>query len=417
MAGQHARLSPSSAHRWLNCPGCIALCHDVESKPSTYAQEGTVAHDLAARCLRNGFDAKKYQAHWGWCNVAGASGVQSDRPNAGGAYVTEIDQEMIDAVQSYLDHVRALGGDAMHVETRFRVAEHLWGTVDCCIRDDLEGVLHVLDYKHGQGVIVEAEENPQLMIYALGAISATQVEGLYDQVRIHIVQPRAAQSDGAPKTWDIGTDELLRWRDEVLMPGAERALAEGAARQAGPWCRFCDGLHLCPEIEAEALASAQQTFAEVPADPAAEISLPAPTELPPGKLGRVLDFLALLEPWAKAVREHAYDRAHKGEQIPGHKLVRTQNRRSWSDKRKAEGALVGPLRSKAYKTDVVTPAQAEKALKAAGWSKDQIQEFLGDLVSTKQHTAVVPESDKRPALSTGADKFKTADLDAEDWLN
>lgn len=412
----HAKLSPSAAHRWMNCPGSIRLCEQVVKKTSIYAQEGTIAHYLAQECLTKNHNANLYNGWWGWDNLwKNETGIQEGRPADNGLFVIRIDEEMIEAVQAYLDYARSFG-EQMFVEQKFQIHAgeeiDLWGTADLCIPDDLFSVLHVFDYKHGKGVPVDVEWNPQLMIYAYGALGSDH--SIYDQVKLHVIQPRTPYS-GAIKSWEISTKDLGTWVSENVLPAAEATLKSDAPLVSGDWCKFCDALPTCPEMEKRALESAQQSFTQVPAEVEKQLTLPVPEELQPEKLRQVLDFLNLFEPWAKAVRNLAHEKLAQGEHIPGYKMVKTKSQRKWADEKQAENTLM-PVLESVYDMKIKSPAGAEKALKAEGWKKQDIKELLDKLVTTKEGQTIAPESDKRPALNPG-NAFKDADLQDADFLN
>jgi hypothetical protein len=232
--GFHSKLGASKAARWLNCPGSVPLCETVpEPPPSKYAELGSAAHALAEQCLIHGGDAFDY---WGEpC---------PEYPD----YI--VDTDMVEAVQVYVDHCRSLmepfpgERSLFKIEHKFWLAEidiHLFGTADFVAYDPRSQWLHVADYKHGAGVVVDVRNNPQILYYALGAIEAfgEPIKG----VTLHVVQPRAPGK--AVKEWVVPKGGMQRFRFE-LIDGLNRVHSGDDTLKAGDWCRFCPAKTVCP---------------------------------------------------------------------------------------------------------------------------------------------------------------------------
>jgi Protein of unknown function (DUF2800) len=234
---EHALLSASGAARWMACPGSIRLSEGIADRPSSYAEEGTTAHELAARCLR----ARRQDA----------------------AAVTT-DPEMTAPIDIYLEAVRAViePGDRLLVEHRVDLGPldppvPMFGTADAIVIKPKRRQLHVFDLKYGSGVPVEAEGNVQGRYYALGALLAAGHE--IDTVEVTIVQPRFPHPAGPVRREIVLALELLVWGHELLA-AAHRALAPEAPLAPGPHCRFCPAQGTCPALHEHALASAQDDF-------------------------------------------------------------------------------------------------------------------------------------------------------------
>ena len=210
----HSRIGASSSERWMACPKSPAMSDGVTRKSSEYAMEGTAAHSVAEHFLnmwvKDGDKPKAYPSLFAKVTVEDKT--------------FEVTDEMADAVQVYLDTIYAdaelFGQEKILIEHRFalpKIHPDLYGTNDCCLYTETQSVI-VYDYKHGAGKVVDAVENPQLMIYALGALNefpdATTVEMV-------IVQPRAKHPDGPVRRYTMGVDDLKAWGDEVLKPAAE----------------------------------------------------------------------------------------------------------------------------------------------------------------------------------------------------
>ena len=240
---RHARLGASGAHRWMNCPGSIRMAEGLAERTSSYAQEGSAAHAVAEYCLQKDKDADELIGK-----------------KVEGVLVTE---EMANAVQRYLDYVRERSeGCEVHIEETFSLEklnppDDMFGTCDFAFFRD--GRLTVMDYKHGAGVAVEIAGNPQLRYYATGALFTLGYPA--KEVEMVIVQPRARHVDGPIRSETIPTSELMKWAKK-LMAVADAALLPDAPLVAGSWCRWCDASPVCPELQEQALRSAQVDFAD-----------------------------------------------------------------------------------------------------------------------------------------------------------
>lgn len=226
----HSPLGASSAERWMNCPGSVNLIRqlapDSDSEEPDYRRDGTQAHALAAHCLENDLEA--------W--------------EADPTEFPELTSDMMQAVQEYLEFVREQHG-SRKVEVRVHVPEFhpaFYGTLDCVVRATLDtgGSIHVIDYKHGVGVVVDAEDNPQLKYYAYGDIATWGAPDFWP-VKLTIVQPRAFHPDGAIRTWETTVGEIRRWAEEELRPAME-ATQDLDYLALGQWCRFCPAKLVCP---------------------------------------------------------------------------------------------------------------------------------------------------------------------------
>ena len=243
-AKAHAILSASSSDRWLHCPPSARLCEAYEDKGSDYAAEGTDAHALGEYKLKS------------------ALGLPSEDPTES---LTWYSEEMDDCTSGYAEYVleqveaakETCTDPIVLIEQRVdfsRWVEHGFGTADCIIIAD--GTLRVIDYKHGLGVLVSAEENPQMQCYALGALEL--FDDIYDiaQVSMTIYQPRRQNVS----TYELSKDDLYRWADEVLKPTAELAFAGEGNFLCGEWCGFCKAKNECRARAEANLKLAQHDF-------------------------------------------------------------------------------------------------------------------------------------------------------------
>lgn len=288
MPDQHALLSASGAHRWLNCPPSAVLESREPDASSAAAEQGTVAHALAEWKLRRSLhQAPTFKPESDW--------IDDEMENLTDDYVSFV-----------LEHVslarETCGDPQVLIEQRLdfsHVVPGGFGTGDCVII--AEPKLQIIDLKYGQGVLVDAERNPQLMLYALGALQA--FGDLYDitDVAVTIYQPRR----GNVGTWEVPVAELLAWADTEVKPKAELAAAGGGEFCPGSWCQFCRIAPTCRARTQANLALAQHEFAP-------------PAELTDAEIADVLARLPLLKSWASDVEAYALSQAvNQGKQWTG----------------------------------------------------------------------------------------------------
>lgn len=373
MPDQHAMLSASGAHRWLNCPPSALLEADQPDQSSAAAEQGTVAHALAEFKLCRALHE--------------APGFRPDSPL--------IDEEMERHTDDYVTYVlerlaqarKDCVGARVLVEQRLdfsHVVPGGFGTGDCVII--AEPRLIVIDFKYGAGVLVEAEGNPQLRLYALGALGA--FGDLYDisEIEAVIYQPRRDNIT----TTELTVAELQAWADEVVKPQATLAAAGEGEFCPGSWCQFCKISATCRARAQANLKLAQYEFAP-------------PAELTDAEIAQVLAQLPNLKAWAADVEAHALSLAvNQGKTWPGFKLVEGRSIRKYSDEsavaQAAEAAGVD-----VWDRKLKTITALEKQL-----GKKRFTTLLGGLVVKPDgKPTLVPESDKRPALEiqSATDEF------------
>jgi hypothetical protein len=325
------------------------------------------------------------------------------------------DEEMAGHIQTYLDAVREVAPQNSNalllVEQKvalFGVRDDVYGTADAIVISG-DNELDVFDFKYGAGVLVDVEANPQLMIYALGALLSLKDCANVKWVRLHIVQPR--HHSGGHRSCAIEAGELTsKFADEVRSAAiATDDLAEPRL-SAGEHCRWCLATPHCPELRERAMERTKHLFQEVDEatilQPLALVPVKATDRTPVGtltteELGSALAAFPLIEAWMKAVREHAYDRAAKGDVPPGFKMVQKTGNRKWTDEASAELVMEAYDVDAHEKPKLKSPAQAEKGLPNV-----QRERLMNQLAAKpKTGTALVPTSDKRPAVTAG-DVFK-----------
>jgi hypothetical protein len=365
---KHATLSASSSSRWLACPPSARLAERYEDAGSDYAAEGTDAHTLCEYRLK------------------AALGMKSKDPTGDLTYYSP---EMEDCAGGYVSYVLELieaakktcADPVVLIEQRLdysRWAREGFGTGDCIVIGD--GTLHIVDYKHGQGVRVESEGNPQMMLYALGALEI--FDPLYDirEVAMTVYQPRRDNVS----TWKVPKGGLYLWAEDVLVPGAALAYAGEGEFKCGEWCRFC-------KAKAECRARAEANLE------LARYDFRMPPLLDDDEIGAILGQIDELAAWASDVKEYALQQALSGKQWSGWKLVAGRsNRRYISEDAVAE--TVSAAGYDPYEHKVLGITAMEKTL-----GKSKFTEMLGSLVEKPAGKPVlVPEGDKRPAINTDA---------------
>lgn len=366
----HALLSASSAHRWINCTPAPYLEAQHPDTSSDAAAEGTAAHELAEHKLRQHLD------------------MPTTRP------VSEWDsEEMDDYTDAYADHVMAELQRAREVDKAAFLAieerldfSHIvpdgFGTGDALIVSD--DTLTVVDLKYGKGVEVSAVGNPQMRLYALGALATYGAIYDVEQVRTVIFQPRLANIS----VEEISVDELVAWAEDVVRPAAEKAIAGEGELKAGEWCRFCRHAAQCPALAAEMFAPVPTTAEHVPA-------APDPDTLTDTQIATIVAHAGELKKWLSKVEDFALAQANEGRAYPGLKLVEGRSVRKYTDEadvaRTVEAAGEDPYKPR----EVLGITAMTKLL-----GKKRFDELLGDHVHKPEgKPTLVPESDKRPALT------------------
>lgn len=398
--GAHAVLGASSSERWMTCPGSVRLSHGRPDDTSIYAIIGTAAHELVERCLREGIDA---------ADAVGETVAVPERSDDGTIEIhqIEVDEEMADAVQVMVDHVRSRWetGD-VYLELQMSLEaldppEDMFGTGDVVIWHGDNSLLEIIDYKHGQGVAVDAVENSQLKYYALAAVVTLKVKP--ETIQMTIVQPRGHHPAGTIRSDEISWADLVAFKRE-LFAAAEATQAPDAPLVPGEHCRFCRALAVCPAQKQQALEVAKSAF---PDDLEQKMELPEPDELTLPELAKVLAAKGQIQDWLAAVESHCFSQMDKGEEVPGFKLVEgRKGNRKWTDEEAADTYLKGQKVKVAdrYTKKLVSPAQAEKILKK---NKKELPDRLVSRSDGKPKIA--PVGDARPALvpTSAADVFGT----------
>ena len=370
----HAQLSPSSAVRWMTCPGSVRMCEGIPDTSSDASLEGTMMHTVASHCLSRGTDA------------AGYVGVTD--PETG----LILQAEQAQAVQTYVDTVRDIcetTGGKLLVEQRLSIwhmtgEEDAHGTADAVILTMDE--LIVIDAKFGRGVAVDAEENPQLMMYAAAAYVEHELAYDFRRVRMMIVQPRL----NASPEWTIPVTELNEFMEEVQFSAELTRQPDAPLVPSAKGCQWCRAKATCPAITNRIM----DDFDDVVPETADERDL-----------ARVMANADMIEKWVKAVRAEVERRLLAGEPVHGYKLVQgKKGNRQWADPDAAEETLKS-MRIKhdqMYDYKLASPTSIEKLAKAGDVGPRQWAKIQDLITQSEGQPSVAPESDKRPALVTSA---------------
>lgn len=371
----HSVLGASAADRWMNCTPSAQLTAGMEDETTTFAAEGTAAHALCEWKVRK---ALKMRA--------------GRRPTSD--YWTD---EMEEFTDDYRDFIMDLVGQAkQHCKDPVTLIEqHLdfscyvpdgFGTGDFLLVADKE--LNVVDFKYGRGVAVYADHNPQMMLYALGALNL--FDCLYDieQVTMTIFQPRLSSIS----TWTITATELYQWAEDVLKPKAELAAKGEGEFVSGSWCRFCKARNTC--------RARAESFLEL-----ARMEFQPPALLSDEEVAEVIEKADELSKWASDVMAYAQAEAiENGKHWDGYKLVEGRSVRKFSDEAKVEAAAKEAGYTDIYNKSLITLTAFEKLM-----GKKTFADVLGQYVTKPAgKLTLVPVSDKRPEVSVNTvnDEFQ-----------
>lgn len=365
---KHAKLSASSAHRWMNCNPSANLEREFADKSSEAAAEGSAAHALCEHKLRKALKQRSTRP---------TSKYDSDEMEMYTDSYLEFVLEQIEIAKQHCADPFVL------IEQRLDFSCYVpdgFGTGDCLIVADK--LLHIIDFKYGLGVLVDAEDNPQMMLYALGALRLFDALYDIDTVSMTIFQPRRENVS----TWTISVPELEEWAEKTLRPKAELAFKGEGEFNPGPWCTFCKAAVKCRARAEEKLALAQYEFAKPPL-------------LTDEEIEDILSRLDDLTKWANEIAAYAQDAAiNHGKQWNGYKLVEGRSNRKYTDESAVIAAATAAGYRDIFKKSLIPITEMEKLM-----GKKTFAEVLGGLVIKPQgKPTLVPASDKRPAIHTGA---------------
>lgn len=366
----HAVLSASSSKRWLNCPPSAKLNAEIPDITTEYAKEGTDAHELA-----------EYK-------VNQLLGIKTDNPTENLDYY---DQEMEDCTDSYAQYISEViskySDPIVMVEQRLDFSRYVpdgFGTGDCIIVAD--DILTVIDFKYGKGVAVEAEYNPQMMLYALGALEMFSI--LYDinEVKMVIFQPRIENIS----EFSMPVSDLMNWAENELKPKAELAAKGEGEFCAGEHCRFCKVKATCRKRAEYNLAIAKYDFAP-------------PDMLEDSEIEMILERADALTAWAADVKEYALSEALKGRKWNGYKVVEGRSNRKYTNEKMAAAVVKNAGKDPYSEPKILGITEMTKLL----GGRKKFDELLSKYVCKPQgKPTLVPKSDKRKEWSSAENDFQ-----------
>lgn len=367
----HAILSASGASRWMACTPSARLEQNFENKTSEYAAEGTLAHELGELKLRKeleGLSTRSFNSK--------VKKIQEDK-----LYTADMPDYVDMYVETCLERVseaKAKTPDALFkIEQRLDFSEWVpegFGTGDFVIIAD--GTMEVCDLKYGKGVPVSANNNKQMMLYALGAIS--EFSFLYDieKVRMTIIQPRLDNIS----TFEVTVEDILKWAEEYVRPKAELAIKGEGEFCAGNHCRFCRAKAVCRARAEKNLELAQYEFQK-------------PPTMDNNDIAYVLSKVDELVNWAGDVKEYALEQALKGEEFDGYKVVEGRSNRKWSSEDDVAKVLIG----QGFQENIIYTKKLDGISKIeSSIGKKEVQRLLGDyIIKPVGKPTLVPITDKR----------------------
>ena len=371
----HALLSASSSHRWLHCNPSARLEREFADRETSAAAEGTAAHALAEHKLKRRLK------------------LRSERP------VSPFDtEEMEICTDDYADFVmeqvtkerRRDPDTQVFIEQRLDFSCYVpegFGTGDCLIVS--KGRLHIIDLKYGMGLLVDSEENPQMKLYALAALTQYEEQYQIKKVKLTIFQPRRENVS----TWETSVAKLKKWATKDLVPKAQRAFKGEGEYCPGEWCIFCKAAVKCRARAEDKLRLAQSEFKMPPLLTDAEIE-------------DVLAKLPDIKKWADEIQEYALAKALAGKEWAGFKLVEGRSVRKFTDERAVVKAANAAGYHDIYKQTLISLTEMEKLMGKAEFSK-----VLGALVTKPQgKPTLVPDTDKRQAITVSNPKNEFSEI-------
>lgn len=374
---KHAKFSASASFRWLACPASIQATEEVpphkRGKSSAFAEEGTIAHEVADLCLQNNFRPASYYEGKSLKEIAPEMKLQ----NYSNKFM--IPEEMCEFVQDYVNYVSShMSKDSvLFAEERVdysHIVPEGFGTVDATVVDVVRNTLHVFDLKYGMGLKVDAMDNSQAQLYALGMMAECEAFWDIDKVVIHIVQPRLGHFDH----WETTPRDLIAF-GHYCTERADLALSDNPPYNPGEkQCKWCLAKTDCKALNEQVNEVMLPLFEDLDAK-----------TLPFSEKKAILDNAKLIREYITAVEEEVYGILNSGGQFQGYKIVTGKPRRKW--RKDIEHKLYSVIGDKAFKRSLIGVVQAEKLL-----GKEEIKQYV-EIQDGKP--VLAPESDKRKAVT------------------
>lgn len=395
MPEKHALLSASAASRWINCPPSARLCEQIPEESSVYAQEGTLAHSICEIKL-NAFVAPISKR---------SVTLKLNKLKKNELYTPEMDGY----TDTYIDYVKKIALSfptkaSVSVETKVDYSNYApegFGTADCLIVHGAD--LYVIDFKYGRGVLVSAKGNPQMKLYALGALNLYGMFYPIKNIHFTIIQPRLNNIS----EWETTIDTLKAWGDSIK-PIAQLAYEGKGEYTSGEHCRFCKIKATCRKRAEANLELAKHQFAKP-----IQLAKNDEPKLTDSEVGYILQTAKDLKKWVEDLEKYSLKSILEGKQIDGWKAVEGRGSRNWnadSDVIAQRLDALGYPQELAFERKVLSVAQLEKVVKKNDF------ENMADLVEkTKGKPTLVPITDKRAGFTQGTtaeQDFKTVEENA-----
>ena len=361
----HSLFGPSSANIWMNCTAqpCLASQAKTFEEAKDYAEEGTLAHNIAAELLNGTIPSET---------------------------ISTLPDEMIDAITMYVKYVKnhVKKTSKLYVEQRIRLSSidkgRFFGTADAIVSSKTK--LTVIDFQYGQGISVIPENNPQLLYYLLGALD---LEGLDimcgKKFYVAIVQPRM-EKDPIRKI-EVPARSLIAF--QAFLEGRYEKVLEDPEYKQGPWCQFCKVKALCPELKKLSTSTIKtHTDGDAP-------ELPQVEQLSMDTLSKVLENASAIKKWLTAVETYGYNLALEGCEIPRHKLVLGgRATRKWINEHTVATELQSEYGLEIFDIKLKSPAKMEKLVD----DKEELEKYV--LIPEKK-PVLVSDTDKREPYHLG----------------
>ena len=369
----HALLSPSGASRWLACPPSARLEKEFPDSVSSAADEGTLAHELAELYIRNHLGRVK--------QVEYKSALKRIKNNQ--YYSAEMDGYCMDYMTFVLEKFSPIDSEIL-IEEKIDLSHYIpegFGTIDALIIAD--NIIDVNDLKYGKGVLVEAHENKQMMLYALGALEKYSLLYHIETVRMTIYQPRLNNYS----SYEVGAEDLMAWGETVVKPTAALAFKGGGTYAAGSHCRFCKAKNQCKTLADHNMGLAKYAFED-------------PNKLTDQDIADILEKAADFKVWIGNIEAYALAEAvNNNKKWPRFKLVSGRSNRKYAD----EQAILKALKKAKYgeelfltKPSLVGIGELEKNI-----GKAEVEKIIGKyIIKPAGAPTLVPEWDKRPELNS-----------------
>lgn len=392
----HARLSPSAAHRWLNCTRSVKLEEQFPDSTSDAALEGTIAHALCALILY------ELQQH----GTYKTTDIEDIAQNGGDGYTSAqyaewFSEDMMQHAEDYANYVwneyqaqlKSTPDAILMIETKIDISAYgkdMSGTTDAAIVSD--SILHIFDFKYGRGVRVNAVDNPQMMIYALGNVEKHSSMYAFKMVNMTIYQPRINNI----VSYGMLVKDLLKWGALTLKPKASDAYEGKGAFAAGEWCKFCKAKALCRECANTYTADYKEKHAR------------DANTLTDEEITHIITIADDVTSWLDSVKTYASDQLKNGNPIKGLKLVEGRSTRKYSDVNKVAELLItsGFTEEQIYEKKLKTITAMEKAI-----TKKVFTPLLSDLIIKPQGAPTLAlEDDPRPVFNDASKEFENIDI-------